>query len=483
MEEFRELALLLRNYSADAQIQVIDNHTIKQFPFWETDLPDDNINQPIANGNELSALNCQDKLQLRTRFWNTLLFLDLNQEELSDASRVAYLCWQRLATLKTLMAAGAIKSLKEIAEPLLQTAKEYELTLILIETATQLRQLSALHDGNMIGFDHYCQLIGQYEQVLKAEQAADDEYDAFLMEQINPASNTDSLIQFALNACQRLEPYAQSCKSASFMINLYFLRLQAAVLQANWTDVVRIGGQADRILRGKAIVQTAKVSAFLLSQALGIANLGDLKLALETIDKAIALEVNGSRNWYRLQELKIRWLLHQNQYPAALDLCKVLNGKNKVGEWDIDQKRLFHTTLMYLSDQKSLPISTREKGILMTHWIPMWGSQLDEMDIQNPDHEASILLLQLPKWVGKGQAGALAARFRHYLITSKACAPQSARFEVLIETLEALSNTTTPDAVIKAALQKLQALRIDYSAPEAAPEILRIEHILQMLQH
>jgi hypothetical protein len=36
------------------------------------------------------------------------------------------------------------------------------------------------------------------------------------------------------------------------MINLYFLRLQAAVLQANWPDVVRISGQADRILRGKA---------------------------------------------------------------------------------------------------------------------------------------------------------------------------------------------------------------------------------------
>jgi hypothetical protein len=302
------------------------------------------------------------------------------------------------------------------------------------------------------------------------------------MEQINPAANTETLTQFALNACKRLEPYAQSCKSASFMINLYFLKLQAAVLQANWADVVRISGQADRILRGRAIVQTAKVSAFLLSQALGIANLGDLKLALETIDKAIALEVNGSRNWYRLQELKIRWLLHQNQYPAALDLCKILNGKNKVGEWDIDQKRLFNTTLMYLSDQKLLPISTREKGILMTHWIPMWGSQLDEVDIQNLDHEASILLLQLPKWVGKGQAGALAARFRHYLITSKACAPHSARFEVLIETLEALSNTTTPDAVINAALRKLQELHIDYSAPEAAPEILRIEHVLQMLQ-
>ena len=82
MEEFRELALLLRNYSADAQIQVIDTHTIKQFPFWETNLPDDEINQPIATSNELSALTGQDKLRLRTRFWNTLLFLDLNQEEL-----------------------------------------------------------------------------------------------------------------------------------------------------------------------------------------------------------------------------------------------------------------------------------------------------------------------------------------------------------------------------------------------------------------
>lgn len=482
MEEFRELVLLLRNYSADAQIQVIDNHTIKQFPFWGTALSDDETNQPIPNSKELPTLSGQDKLQLRTRFWNTLLFLDLNQEELSDASRVAYLCWQRLATLKTLMAAGAIKSLRDIAEPLLQTAKEYELTLILIETATQLRQLSALHDGNMIGFDHYSQLIGQYEQVLKAEQAADDEYDAFLIEQINPAANTETLTQFAQNACKRLEPYAQSCKSASFMINLYFLKLQAAVLQANWADVVRISAQADRILHGKAIVQPAKVSAFLLSQALGIANLGDLKLALETIDKAIASEINGSRNWYRLQELKMTWLLHQKQYSAALDLCKVLNAKNKAGEWGIDQKRLFNTTIMYLSDQKLLNISTREKGILMTHWIPMWGSHLDEIDIQYPDHEATILLLQLPKWVGKGQAAALAERFRHYLITSKACAPHSARFEVLIETLEALQTSSNPNVVINSALQKLQTLTLDYSAPEAAPEILRIEHVLQMLQ-
>lgn len=485
MEEFRELALLLKNYSADQHIDVFDSTSIKQMPFWTTE-PFENghvdIHQQVEPGlNDQSKTTSYASDQSRQRLWNTLLFLDLTQEDHHDPRRVAYLCWQRLAVLKTLMAAGAFKSLREIAESILQMATAYELTTIVIETAAQLRQFCALHNGNMKGFEKYSRVINQYENILQAEQAADDEYCTFLFLQTQASHSAQSLAKHAKEACQRLQIHVQSCTTSAFVLNFYFLKLQAAFLESEWGAVVQISNEATQLLNLKSISSPAKISAFFLSKALGCANLGHLDQALEALNTAIADEVAGSPNWYRLQEMKLTWLLHQDKYVAALDLTKNLNLKNKYPEWPQEQKQLYNSVLLSLTDTGALTISNRVKGMLMANCWPFRSLYLPEISSSNLDIQAALLLLQVPKWVQNGASGQLANWFQQYLELSGACMPQSTRIQTLITCLLKIEMGKNPSEVAQDGVRQLKNLPLDYSSPEAAPEIIRIEQILQSL--
>lgn len=484
MEEFRELVLLLKTYSADQHIEVFDSTSIKQVPFWTAGVFEnghadaEHQMTPAPGMNSHSKTISHDPTQSRQRLWNTLLFLDLTQEDHHDPRRVAYLCWQRLAVLKTLMAAGAFKSLRDIAESILQMAKEYELTTIVIETAAQLRQFCALHNGNMRGFEQYCRLIDQYEKILQAEQAADDEYCAFLFLQNQASSSTQALANHAKIACQRLQVYAHSCTTSAFVLNFYFLKLQAAFLEAEWEEVVELSKQATQLLSRKSVSSPAKISAFSLSKALGWANLGQLDQALEALNAAITDEIEGSLNWYRLHEMKLTWLLHQGKYVAALDLTKNLNLKNKYPEWPQEQKRLYNSVLLSLADLGALSISNRVKGMLMANCLPFRSLYLPEMISTNLDAQAALLLLQLPKWIQSGASGQVAIWFQQYLEWSGACVPQSRRLETLITTLQDIEAGQTPRAAAQTCINLLKNLPLDYSSPEAAPEIIKIEQIL-----
>lgn len=484
MEEFRELVFLLKTYSADQHIEVFDSTSIKQAPFWTTGVFEnghadaEHQMTPAPGMNGHSKTISHDPIKSRQRLWNTLLFLDLTQEDHHDPRRVAYLCWQRLAVLKTLMAAGAFKSLRDIAESILQMAKEYELTTIVIETAAQLRQFCALHDGNMRGFEQYCRLIDQYEKILQAEQAADDEYCAFLFLQNQASSSTQALANHAKIACQRLQVYAHTCTTSAFVLNFYFLKLQAAFLEAEWEEVVQLSNQATQLLSRKSVSSSVKISAFSLSKALGWANLGQLDQALEALTAAIADEIEGSLNWYRLQEMKLTLLLHQSKYVAALDLTKILNLKNKYPEWPQEQKRLYNSVLLSLADLGALAIPNRVKGMLMANCLPFRSLYLPEWSSANLDAQAALLLLQLPKWIQSGASRQVAIWFQQYLEWSGACAPQSRRLETLITTLQDIEAGQTPTAAVKKCISLLKNLPLDYSSPEAAPEIIKIEQIL-----
>lgn len=485
MEEFRELALLLKNYSADQHIDVFDSTSIKQMPFWTAGQFENGHAEVDHQGEHgQSKTISHDSNQSRQRLWNTMLFLDLTQEDHYDPRRVAYLCWQRLAVLKTLMAAGAFKSLREIAESILQMATAYELTTIVIETAAQLRQFCALHNGNTRGFDKYSRIINRYESILQAEQAADDEYCTFLFLQNQASHSAHSLAKHAREACQRLQTHAQSCTTSAFVLNFYFLKLQAAFLVAEWEAVVQISNQATQLLNRKSISSPAKISAFFLSKALGWANLGQLDQALEALNTAIADEAAGSPNWYRLQEMKLTWLLHQGEHTAALDLTKNLNLKNKYPEWPQKQKRLYNSVLLSVTDTRALPISNRVKGMLMANCLPFRSLYLPEMNSSNLDTQAALLLLQVPKWVQNGASGQVANWFQQYLELSGACLPQSARIQTLITSLLEIEMGKNPAAAAQESINNLKNLPLDYSSPEAAPEIIRIEHILHdMIEH
>jgi len=476
MEQFRELILLLESYSADDQIAIRDNYKLQSRPFNANDAPEAlQAHRTVDSTPHTSSA----QTELLETYWKTLPFLDITQEENQDHSRVAYLCWQRLAVLKTLASIGAIKALPEIALQLLQTAREYEFFGIVIETAAHLRQFSALHDGQKKKFDFYNALMREYEAKLKAEQSAEDEYQLFLLQQLQFRADTEKLAKLAQEACARLQKNIALQPSAAFFLNYYFLKLYPPFLQGQWEEAVEISTQAGALLGRKKHFSSAKLSAFYLTKALGLANLKSLLDALEALSEAIAIEPEHSSNWYRLMETKLIWLIHSRQFAAALELANSLNAEQST--WNLASKRIFNTALLFIGQHDLLNIPSRIKGKLSLHHHAFNSQLIPNAKELSLDTRATLSILALQEWLKTKNLDKLINWFEDYLCQSQASALHAQRLVMLIDCLRNINLGADVSSEIKTCIDRLQRISLDYTSPESAIEIIPIDFVLELL--
>lgn len=476
MEQFRELILLLESYNADDQIAIRGNDKLQSMFFNAPEVPE----IAPANRSDDGPDSCSAQTELLEMHWKILPFLDITQDETQDYSRVAYLCWQRLAVLKTLASIGAIKALPEIALQLLQTARECEFFGIVIETAAHLRQFSALHDGQKKKFDFYNALMREYEAKLKAEQSAEDEYQLFLLHQLQAGADTNKLADRAQEACARLHKNIALQPSATFFLNYYFLKLYPPFLTGQWEEVVEISTQAGALLGRKKHFSSAKLSAFYLTKALGLANLKRVPDALEALSEAIAIEPEHSSNWYRLMENKLIWLIHSRQFAAALELANSLNAEQCT--WDLASKRMFNTALLFIGQYELVNMPCRVKGRLSLHQYSL-SSQLNlsaqELSL---DMRATLSILGLGEWLKAKKLAKLIKWFEDYLIQSKTADVHAQRLLALIDCLRNINSGTDKRTELSICIDRLKKLPLDYTSPESMIEIIPIDFVLELLE-
>lgn len=476
MEQFRELILLLESYHANDLITMGGNENLQGLSSNASGAQA--VSLPPASDDVTSSL-CSSGMESLETYWKILPFLDITQDETQDYSRVAYLCWQRLAVLKTLASIGAIKALPEIALQLLQTAKDYEFFGVVIETAAHLRQFSALHDGSKKQFDYYSALIVEYEAKLKAEQSSEDEYQLFLLHQWQTGGDTETLINLAQAACARLQKYIHIQPSSTFFLNFYFLQLHPAFLSGQWAEVVGISAQAGALLSQKRHFSQAKLSAFYLTKALGLANSGSLPDALEALSEAIAIEPQHTHNWYRLHETKLTWLIHSRQFATALELSNSLNSQQC--SWNLTSKRMFNTALLFIGQNNLLNIPGRIKGKLSLHQYSLNSQLVLNSQELNLEVRATLSILYLGEWLKTKNLTKIINWFEHYLSQSQASAIHAQRLVSLMDCLRNMDRGADTRTEIAACIDQLKRIPLDYTSPESAIEIIPIDFILELI--
>jgi hypothetical protein len=476
MEQFRELVLLLEGYNANDQIAICGNEDLQNLSLNSSD------NQMIIHDSVKndSILNPgSSKTEFLEKYWGTLPFLDITQDETQDYSRVAYLCWQRLSVLKTLASIGAIKALPEIALQLLQTALEYEFFGIVIETAAYLRQTSALHEGDKKKFDFYNALMKEYEVKLKAEQSSEDEYQQFLLQQWEVGGDTEKLVNLAQEACDRLEKYIPLQPSSTFFLNYYYFKLHPSFLMGHWEEVVSISVQAGALLGQKKHFSLAKLSAFYLTKALGLANLTRLPDALEALSEAIAVEPERSANWYQLIETKLVWLIHSRQFAAALELSNSLNTEHY--NWNLASKRMFNSVLLFIGQHNLVNMPHRIKGRLALHQYSLNRQLILNAQELSLDMRATLSILGLREWIKTKNLAKLISWFEDYLIQSQTSTGHAQRIVLLISCLRNISLGADPGTEIRICIGQLKRIALDYTSPESMIEIIPIDFVLELL--
>jgi hypothetical protein len=319
----------------------------------------------------------------------------------------------------------------------------------------------------------------EYEAKLKAEQSSEDEYQLFLLQQLQAGSDTQKLANLAQEACDRLQKSVALQPSANFFLNYYFLKLYPPFLKGQWEEAVQISGQAGALLGQKKHFSLAKLSAFYLTKALGLANLTRLPDALEALSEAIAIEPEHSSNWYRLMETKLIWLIHSRQFAAALELANSLNAEQYT--WDLASKRMFNTVLLFIGQNNLLNIPGRIKGRLALHQYAFNSQLILNAKELSLDIRATLSILALQEWLKTKNLAKLISWFENYLIQSQTSEVHAQRLISLIDCLRNINSGMDKSSEIGICIDRLKRISLDYTSPESAIEIIPIDFVLELV--
>jgi hypothetical protein len=486
MEAFRELAYLLQKY-ASTEIPVVHEHQIEDLDYQIFLAL---IDGKIKNHAETAAVAgwavddeafLEFRVQLLHRLWNSVFFIDINYEEYELPERVAYLAWQRLAAMKTIIGAGAIKSLQDVSLPLLETAKQYDLTVIAMETAMHLRQYYAIHEGKREAYDKCCEVIGSLEQVLSAEQQAEECYEFFCLDQLEGLLNPIQLAEQAQQYWSELEPLRPTCESTSFLFVYHYLRMQELVIKNDWIQVNEICKQALLELQEKPAATREMKSVFLLNLALARVYGDDLALATQTLDQAIDYEELRSSNWYRLCELKMSILFHHRAFTEAWKMYRFLAKNQDLDRWRGGEAIMetYKYCFLMLIEQRCIELSPREKGDLKAHqYAPEYLSPAFP-GAMDGDEKYALYFMQIPKLFQRRDWGRLKDT-APILASGDADNPAIQRFQVLVDFFSQLPDSPNPEMDLVAVQQALRNCPLELSAPEATRELIPFGLLLEL---
>jgi hypothetical protein len=488
MEAFRELAYLLQQY-ASAEILVLHEHQIEDLDYQIFLALVDGKVKTRAEAAAMGGWAVDDeaflelRMQLLHRLWNSVFFIDINYEEYELPERVAYLAWQRLAAMKTIIGAGAIKSLQDVSLPLLETAKEYDLTMIALETAMHLRQYYAIHEGKRDEYDHSCVVIEKLEKILRIEQIADEQYEAYCFDQLEGLLKPKELGEQARKLWSTLEPFRPDCETTSFLFVFHYLRMQEAVINGDWGQVDKVCSLALEDLRKRSATTREMQSAFLLNLSLAQVYGGDLALATQTLNQAIDYEEMGSSNWFRLQELKMSILFQQRAFVEAWELYRFLGRHPESSHWLSGTSILeaYKFCFLMLIEQHCVVISPREKGDLKVYqYAPEYLSPKYPLD-GDRDEKYALFFMQIPRLFQRREWAKL-KDMALTLASGDADYPPIQRFQALAEFFTLLPTSEDPKTSLQMAQAALKQCPLDLSAPEATRELIPFELLLELAE-
>jgi hypothetical protein len=419
-----------------------------------------------------------------TRLYHAILFSDINLPEFDDPERAIYLCWQRLSVLRYLLSLGANSAVMQIGRMLLDMAEQFELVPVVIETAMHLRQYHALHKGDRKKYDDLCRLIDRFDRLGNAESLAQDCLEAFTMDTQQHSYDAAELLHKIETQLQELYPYAQEQQTVQFWYAYYLFQIQKSGLREQWLESLEASNEALTKIKVKKATSSEHLIPFLFNQALSLANLAQLKPAIEAIQATIAHEIEGSSNWFRLQEFRITLLLHDGAYAIAWKALKIIWKNQKLHVQSPRQQNILIAIRLWLAvlpDLDQITLSPREKGEFAA-FKNTWMERMPNFDAPKPMQELVLLLVQLALYL-KQKNQRLIQRCQESLTGLKRYfpldTPDYSRFNCFLQLLILLEKNAWKSAVFgepeDQILAELQQLPKKFSIPTMDLEIIPFE--------
>jgi hypothetical protein len=340
------------------------------------------------------------KTEFKERLLNTLLFIDPNNEILSEYEKIIYKSTREWTTIEILFKRGLGRVATPLAERLLTTCIKYEITDLTVKILERLKGIYATSIGDKKKYEEYRDKFFHHKAVLDAEYLAKDAFHELRIESVNTSHYKSELALKAKALLSDLAPYLERYDSAALHHFVFLVESFMCQIKKDYQSTLEASDRAIQFMRQKPFGLNNAISIYQNQKIIALLMLRRYDECKEALEIGLSMQEYGSFNWFTTMESKMMLAFHTAAYTEGYDtfltITKVKQFKDLKGH-SAEIWQVFKAYLHVLSAMGETPIVNKkdisDKGFYRIDKI------FNDFDVSNHDKKGMNVTILIAKIV------------------------------------------------------------------------------------
>lgn len=260
------------------------------------------------------------KSRLKRRLLSALFLIDVKARDYGSMEEAYYSCWRDWATVRILLGREANRTALSMAEKVLRYARRYDFTDLALMVCRVLRTQVSTVEGHRSRFDYYNRMYREYEEIFRAESLAEEYYQRLMVQVVDRKCSNPDLCREAELYMREIQPLLDRYDAIRLHRFGRMIGIIGNMHCYRYEETIRLCEEAITFFSTKPVFSRAVLSSFYYQQIACCIHLRRYGQGQAILERALALQTEGSFNWFKNRELNIQLALHTRRYQEAYEI-------------------------------------------------------------------------------------------------------------------------------------------------------------------
>ena len=324
------------------------------------------------------------KKRLVERLYNTVLFIDVQDDKYDKVAKVYYTCWKEYASAKVLAGRTAYLTAFPLMEKILKQAIRFGFMELILDICRTLRLHYGAHYLDAKKFDYYNDLYQDYKKRYEADALSEEYYTTILIKFYQAQAQGEDLeayFQQAEHYTAELEPLvAQYPSSYRLHLCYYLIQLTAATSIGKVDLALDTCEKAIAFFQDQPTFPSRALTIFSNQLFLLYWQKRDFSKGEVLFTQSLKTSIAGSITWFNSYDFFFLLSFHTKQYPKAYEtLDFILNHTrfSSLPENSREKWKLYQAYCAYLGEMGKIKIPDQKKFKVakFINEVPLYASE------------------------------------------------------------------------------------------------------------
>jgi hypothetical protein len=340
------------------------------------------------------------KSEFKKRLLTTLLFIDTDDERLSEFERVRYQSSQEWTSIEILFKRDISYAAIPLAEKLLNSCIKYEITDLTVKILERLKGIYATLIGDKKKYQDYKEKFYLYKEVLEAEYLAKEAFQEIRIDYVKSIAYQPEKAIAAQAALDKLKPFLKKYDSITLLHFSNSVKISIHQITRNHQGVLEVCEEAIHLIKQKPFDAKNAISIYQNQKIIALMMLKRYEECNIALAEGLILQRIGHFNWFKTMEHKMMLAFHTAAYTEGYDtfltITKVKQFKDLRGH-SAEIWQVFKAYLHVLSAMGETPVVDKkdmnDKGFYRIDKI------FNDFDVSNHDKKGMNVTILIAKIV------------------------------------------------------------------------------------